>query len=335
MQHSAKNKTAKSVSRTSPNFGRVCASAVLQKTIVDLDYWKLRFLKIVEDKRFDEANAKLSELIKRTGPKDVFDRVDSYLSLYAELVKDAKSDHDKIAKRIGKKRNYNITDEVKDMIAKMESSDALELNVDAKENRANRHIIRCIVDGLVSSIDTLVSWSGKYIETLKKTQTLLDTLDAIVNESRKYTDSDERTKKMLKKTVRYAKSIKTMLQNKYEMQVKNFETAKTEYITPQKNLLDKYYSKYAFLTGPESILSKKTPVSLSNKSRGRRTPVQASQNPQKEISMPGKNILQRYSPATKFSLRPPPPPPSMRNKTRKNKTILMPPLPPLPLPGAA
>lgn len=324
MQQSSKNKTVKTVSRTSPNFGRVCASAVLQRTITDLDHWKLQFLRIVEHKKVEDANAKLSEFLKKyntaaldSQAKDILDRAESYLTLYAELVKDAKSDHDKIVKRIGNKRNYNIPDNVNAMISKMESSEVLELPVDSKEDRANRHIIRCIVDGLVSSIDTLVAWSSKYIEKLKKTQTLISTLESVITDVKSYTDTDDRTKKILKKAYHHAKTIKTMLQTKYELQNNNLESSKTRHIEPQKVLLEKYYEKYAFLTGPESVRS----VSVSNKSRRRRTPTQASQNPQVEISTPEKNILQRYSPATKFSLRPPLPSSVTKNKTHKSQRL--------------
>jgi hypothetical protein len=334
MQQSAKNKTVKTVSKTSPNFGRVCASAVLQRTIVDLDHWKLQLLRIVEHKKVEDANAKLSEFLKKYNTaaldnraKEILDRAESYLTLYAELVKEAKSDHDKIVKRIGNKRNYNIPDEVRSMIARMDASDVLEINVDSKNDRVNRQIIRCVVDGLVSSIDTLVVWSVKYTEKLQKTQTLINTIESVINDAKSYTDKDDRTKKILKKTYLHAKSIKTILKTKYELQINNLESLKTRHIEPQKVLLDKYYAKYAFLTGPESIYSKKSTGSVSNKSIRRRTPTQASQNPQAEISAPGKNILQRYSPATKFSLRPPLPPSVPRNKTHKIQTVLMPPLP--------
>jgi len=335
MQNSAKNKTVKTVSRTSPNFGRVCASAVLQKTIVDLDHWKIQFFRIFENKRIEDVNAKLSEFLKKYNTakldnqsKEILDRAGSYLTLYAELVKDAKSDHDKIVKRVGNKRNYNIPHDVREMIARMDASDVLEINVESKDDRVNRQIIRCVVDGLVSSIDTLVAWSVKYTEKIKQTQTLINTIESVIDDAKSYTDTDDRTKKILKKAYLHAKSIKTILKTKYELQINNLESSKTRHIEPQKILLDKYFARYAFLTGPESIYSKKSTVSVSNKSRRRRTPTQASQNPQAEISDPGKNILQRYSPATKFSLRPPPLPPSVpKNKTHKSQTVIMPPLP--------
>jgi hypothetical protein len=176
----------------------------------------------------------------------------------------------------------------------------------------------------VSSIDTLVGWSVKYTEKLKQTQNLLSILESVIGDAKRYTDTDDRTKKILKKAYLHAKSIKTLLQTKYEIQNNNLEISKTRHIEPQKVLLDKYYAKYAFLTGPESISSRKSAVSVSNKSRRRRTPKQASQSPQ---NTPGKNILQRYSPATKFSLRPPLPPSVPKNKTHKSQTVLMPPLP--------
>ena len=331
MQHSAKNKTEKIRSGTSPNFGRVCASAVLQKSKVDLGHWKIQFLRIVEYKKGEEANAKLSKFLKKyntpsldSQSKDILDRAELYLMLYDELVNDAKSDYNKIENQLRTKRNYNIPDDVNAMISKMESSEVLELSVDSKEDSANRHIIHCIVDGLASSIDTLVLWSIKYIEKLKKTQTLISTLESIINDAVSYTDTDDRTKKILKKVYQHAKTIKTILQTKYEIQNNNLESSKTRHIEPQKILLEKYYEKYAFLTGPESIRS----VSVSNKSRRSRTPSQGEQKSQKKIVTPqplsNNLLLPSYSPKTKYSLIPPlPPSTSKNNKTRKASPVIM------------
>ena len=212
MQSTTRNTTSKIRSRTSPNFGRVCASAVLQKTIEDLNYWRFQFLKIVKDADIEKVNAKLSNFLKKRNSSvsdekanNVLDRAESYLTLYDELVKDAKSEHDKIVKRIGNKRSYNIPHDVKTMITRMDSSESevLELKVDSKEDRANRQIIRCVVDGLATSTDALVDWSVKYTEKLKQTQNIISILDSVIKDATSYNveDDDEYTNKILRITL--------------------------------------------------------------------------------------------------------------------------------------